>query len=375
MAKNPIDIGKRIYEVIQQLFGKAFARNMIGTETNVIKPVFMDRNAPTKNIYPNKAFTDEKLLDLAEEKIMEYAPSILANKNLKEQMNFLENAQKLLMKRKGVDTSKTVPDKEADVIDITTKKPMDEKGIMSLKEDLGIPEGIDPESTMGKAIKEAGILKRETKKMSDEMDSTLAKAADAFFGSMPNKNTVMEGKRRAVIRKILLKDDRINLPENVEKSLRNYDDLRGGADESMDPLEIFNKYYERDLDKLDKLDEIIDVAENEVKAADEFLKDTNFDLVEKDLGDKLKDLPDDIDPDAMATGGRVGFKQGLSKELIDKMVTKFIKENPDELMKASEIAMPEKTLRRMIFKDFEDRLKGKTRTEEAGGGLTYLMGL
>ena len=138
--------------------------------------------------------------------------------------------------------------------------------------------------------------------MSDEMDSTLAKAADAFFGSM-SKNTVMEGKRRAVIRKILLKDDRINLPEDVEKSLRNYDDLRGGADESMDPLEIFNKYYQRDLDKLDKLDAIIDVAENEIKAADEFLKDTNFDLVEKDLGDKLKDLPDDIDPDAMATGG------------------------------------------------------------------------
>ena len=29
---------------------------------------------------------------------------------------------------------------------------------------------------------------------------------------------------------------------------------------------------------------------------------------EKDLGDKLKDLPDDIDPDAMADGGRIGFK-------------------------------------------------------------------
>jgi hypothetical protein len=27
---------------------------------------------------------------------------------------------------------------------------------------------------------------------------------------------------------------------------------------------------------------------------------------EKDLGDKLKDLPDDIDPDAMAEGGRPG---------------------------------------------------------------------
>ena len=31
---------------------------------------------------------------------------------------------------------------------------------------------------------------------------------------------------------------------------------------------------------------------------------------EKDLGDKLKDLPDDIDPDAMADGGRIGFFGG-----------------------------------------------------------------
>ena len=31
---------------------------------------------------------------------------------------------------------------------------------------------------------------------------------------------------------------------------------------------------------------------------------------EKDLGDKLKDLPDDIDPDAMAIGGRIGMSKG-----------------------------------------------------------------
>ena len=35
---------------------------------------------------------------------------------------------------------------------------------------------------------------------------------------------MQEGKRRAVIRQILLKDARINLPEDVRKSLKNYDD-------------------------------------------------------------------------------------------------------------------------------------------------------
>ena len=58
---------------------------------------------------------------------------------------------------------------------------MDEEGIMSLKEDLGIPEGIDPRSTMGKAITEAGTIKRNLEKNSDEMDDTLAKAVDAFL--------------------------------------------------------------------------------------------------------------------------------------------------------------------------------------------------
>ena len=61
----------------------------------------------------------------------------------------------------------------------------------------------------------------------------------------------------------------------------------------MDPLNIFNKFYKRDNDKLDKLDGIIDVSENEVKAADGFLQEDQFDLIE------------DVKPprDEKATGG------------------------------------------------------------------------
>ena len=47
------------------------------------------------------------------------------------------------------------------------------------------------------------------------------------------------------------------------------------------------------------------------------------DKKEKDLGDKLKDLPDDIDPDAMATGGRVGFSAGGIKALLKLINDKF----------------------------------------------------
>ena len=94
MAKNPLDIGKKIYEVIEQLFGKAFARNMIGRESNVVKPTFFDNNAPTKNIYSDEAFRDPKLQGVIDSKISEYAPFIYSSKNRREQMNFLENAEK-----------------------------------------------------------------------------------------------------------------------------------------------------------------------------------------------------------------------------------------------------------------------------------------
>ena len=51
---------------------------------------------------------------------------------------------------------------------------------------------------------------------------------------------------------------------------------------------------------------------------------------EKDLGDKLKDLPDDIDPDAMAMGGRIGMSKGGG--LID-LLKFFSKKSPFQAYK------------------------------------------
>ena len=280
-------MGKAILEILQKLYGSGFLQRIMGTRTNVVKPKEFDINAPTKNVYSNDAFKDEKLIEKVDEQIMEYAPYILSNRNAREQANFLENAKQLLKARKK-QTGSDFPDpktevvEEADIVDIKTGKTMDEEGIMSLKEDLGIPEGIDPRSTMGKAITEAGTIKRETKKMSDEMDDTLAKAVDAFFGrTKASKDIFMEGKRRAAMRQILLNDDRLNLPKDVEESLRGYKDLQGfsGVPE-MDPLTLFDKFYKRDIDKLDALDDIIDIADNERDAAKKFLQRERFDLVE-----------------------------------------------------------------------------------------------
>ncbi len=77
-AKN---IGMAILAVLEKLYGKSFINQIIGTRTNIIKPKELDTNAPTKNVFSKDAFKDEKLVDLADEKIMEYAPYILSNKN------------------------------------------------------------------------------------------------------------------------------------------------------------------------------------------------------------------------------------------------------------------------------------------------------
>ena len=78
----------------------------------------------------------------------------------------------------------------------------------------------------------------------------------------------------------------------------------------MDPLRIFDQFYERNETKFDALDNIIDGSRDEMEAAREFLAEFDgFDLQKakpKDLGEKLKDVPDDIDPDSLAEGGRPG---------------------------------------------------------------------
>ena len=281
-------IGMKILQVLQKLYGKDFVNKTIGTKANVVKPKEFDTNAPTKNIYSDEAFRDPKLQGVIDSKISEYAPFIYSSKNRREQMNFLENAEKLLEQKKrdfGVTENMTKVKEvkpEADVLDIKTGKKAE--GIETLKEDLGLPPEVNPKTKMGGNLLELKRVTKEADLARKDIYDTMDKGLDDIFrGFMkgPSADTMMEGRRRAVIRKLLLKDDRINLPDDVRKSLENYDDLRGGGTKEMDPLTIFNTYYKRDDKKFGELDDIIDFAENEFKAADEFTKKSgNFDLID-----------------------------------------------------------------------------------------------
>ena len=302
----------KILEVLRKLYGKEFVSKTIGTRANVVKPKEFDTNAPTKNIYSKDAFRDAKLQGIVDEKIQEYAPFIFSNKNAREQMNFLENAEQLLKQKKkdfGVtDQLKSVKKQkpEAEVVDIKTGKKAE--GIETLKEDLGLPPEVDPKSQMGKALLES---KRNFKAMDDDMDDTLGKAVDAFFGTKNTAKTFMEGRRRPIIRQILSEEDIIqrNLSEQDYDDLLFGKDLDKGADPNKDPFAYLNKYFIRDEDQLDILDDIIDEMPGSTPAeiSEEFKKRTGgLKPKDPDLGDKLKDLPDDIDPDALAEGGRPG---------------------------------------------------------------------
>ena len=281
----------KLLELLKAMFGQKYLNNIIGTKTNISKPIKLDKNSPFK-LYSDSAFENPEVLKFIEKKLAEYGPYALSNKNMSEVKNFEMNARRYLNKKKPKESQvkkaaeamfgplgkKEKP--EAEIIDITTQKKVDDTGIMKLKSELGLPEGVEAGSLGDRAIKDSAQYKMDQQGVKSILDENYKppkseltleeEEAIANIGAR-NYSAVQEGKRRAVIRQILLKDTRIDLPENVRNSLKNYDDLKGGGDQNMDPLKVFENYYERDNDTLANLDGIIDTARNEFEAANDFL--------------------------------------------------------------------------------------------------------
>ena len=270
-------------QLLIKLFGRDYVNRAIGTRTNVSKPIQLDQNSPFK-LYSDDAYDNPKARQLIEDKIAEYGPFALSNKNASEVANFEMNARRLLEaknKEFGVterlkETRTTKPKPEADVIDIETKKKVDEKGLGSLRDDFGLPEGVDPKSERGKLIQE---LQRSTagSKKAEELAKNIVDDMLGPFGG--TKDLMREGQRRAVVRQIMLKDKRLDLPANEFDDLLYSRDLQRGTD-AKDPLELFDKYYTRNNTKFDALDGIIDGSKSPEEAAEEFMKEFDgFDIV------------------------------------------------------------------------------------------------
>ena len=331
-----------LLQLLAKLFGKSYLSKIMGTRTNVAKPIRMDKNSPFKE-YSNDAFNDPKALAYIEKKIDEYGPYALSNKNPQELANFESNAKRLLdAKNRQTGTTSGMaesmkPKPEAEIIDIGTGKKIDDKGIMTLKERA--PQ-IDTKASANLEEDIAKLTEREAREYSANIESY----------------------RRPIIRQMLLKDTKIKLPDDVRKSLENKMDLDKGADPEMDPLRLLNKYYDVDFNKLDVLEDIRFTARNEFEAADEFLKKGGLEP-KKDLSDKLKDLPDDIDPDALADGGRPGFKFGSPKKGVMALKNLINKKFGKDTMKTANEVEPSKFKAFKTEKDFDD-LSEKLKLEE-----------
>ena len=78
------------------------------------------------------------------------------------------------------------------------------------------------------------------------------------------------------------------------------------VDPELQAMEDQNKMFQDFSKRTETEAEMLERMKRQNKESVERLKKKK----EKDLGDKLKDLPDDIDPDAMADGGRIGFGSG-----------------------------------------------------------------
>jgi hypothetical protein len=180
-----------------------------------------------------------------------------------------------------------------------------------LRDDFGLPEGVDPKSERGKLMQE---LQRTTAG-SKKAESLAKQAVETMFGPLgrgAQKDVMQEGRRRAVVRQIMIKDKRIGLTDKELEDLQFSNDLQPGTD-AKDPLELFDKYYTRNNTKFDALDNIIDGSRTPEEAAEEFMKEFDgFDIVapakpkpaslENEV-DELDEFLDDTPRDDKAKGG------------------------------------------------------------------------
>jgi|7_EtaG_2_1085326.scaffolds.fasta_scaffold10853_2 hypothetical protein len=198
---------------LTKLFGKGFLNSIMGTKTGVTKlPV--GSNNPLKGVWSkNRILSSPGAMQEAKKQLKENAAYVLGGNDAKAMANYEANLKLVNDIENPIREAVKETPTTGKVIDISTKKPITGQGLASLQ-DKTAKAGVD-------------------------------KAAKAYSASE-------EAMRRGTIREILLRDKRLNLPSGVKDSLLG----KGGAN-YVDPLEVFNDVYKRDLKSLDDLDGMI----------------------------------------------------------------------------------------------------------------------
>ena len=172
------------------------------------------------------------------------------------------------------------------------------------KQIMGVfPEGIDNIS-IKQAAKEASenrskIIEFPKEKITDPFTPRPGKGELSVTIGGETKNMTPEGIMDLLMGKGKAKDVNIGTAPKTKKTKPAVDPE---LQKSEDRKQLFMDFE----DRIETEAEMLARMKRQNKESVERLKKKK----EKDLGDKLKDLPDDIDPDAMADGGRIGFSGG-----------------------------------------------------------------
>ena len=351
--------GLTLIQKLQKLFGARNVSDMMGKTTNV-QTLAQGTNNPFARTFSKKYLEkNPDGVDEAAQVILENMQFAFGNKNLKQMTNFENNVDTLYNLK--------FPPKagEAKVVDIGTKKQVTGEGLMSLKEDLGLPPEVNPKSPMGQNLQEI----KKTSKQMDLKGKEIQDDIEGMFGKLgkapASKDVMREGQRRPIIRQILAEDEGFRKKLSTEEydELLFGKDLDKGGDPNKDPLVYLNKYFERDLKQLDTLDNIIDEMPFSTPAeiSAEFRKRTGGLKAKKTK--TVEDFTDegDFDPGGMAQGGRAGYSKG---KIVTEGIPALIKKIKDRFGKkaittADKLDKPKSALNREMFEEFNERVNKK----------------
>ena len=346
---------KLLLSLIKKLYGSKALQKSIGTRTNVI--TLPDKE--TKKFISNELNVDaasDAAVQKAYKDVEKLIPEI-PKMNDQEILTFTNNLRRL-------DNRLNPP--SAEVVEFGTKKPVSEAGIKQLAAERGFPEGVDPESTMGRLLTSTRKLQDEAEKLKQQTPSQqfedLLKNPYRSGGPLDPKSGIVRTAARQILRKKLDAGE-IDIPDAAER-----DAIAKGYQGGVDPIEVFRKRFGED--PLQDLDEIADELNRagDFKEIDNILKRNKlFDIEpKKDYGYQEGSYTDEEmaallkkaeeDPEDFATGGRVGFALGSLPKGIQALAKQLNKKFGKGTIKtADEMERPKSVKEKEMFEEFEAR--------------------
>src|SRR5210317_21320 len=336
----------KLLQLIAKLFGKNAISKTLGTRTNVIKLPGNEQKRLIKD-----ELNIEAASDLAAQKVLKEAEDLIAEipkMNDQEILTLTGNLQRL-------DNKLNPP--SAEVLDLTTKKPITGEGLEQLAARDGLPADVSPDSPIGKVMQGAQRLRKEKEEL-DRMLKDPVKQLEQEMqnpyrtgGALDPKMGIVRTAARQVLQK-LAREGKINIedPREAKAIIEGY---QGGVD----PIEVFRKTFGQDaLGDLANLgDELLEIDNRggSFKELKKILDDEGFfdlqqpkspaqGMTDEELMKRIKDE----DPEGFATGGRVGYSDGgytfeqflKDKQQVDKFMSiEELKKEYERMMKLKKI--------------------------------------